>query len=323
MIGTSYTNSSVTIASDDPQMPFFEDLFRSIYIIKAYPLLNSFPSDFKPPKKSATTTTNTTTTPSEDAKNNNKNDRAISSAGSESDPSSIISTTTSPTTSSSTSTTPTKSYKITGVFKKRTFPFIFNANVHSDITFVLNTEKKSYKFYSHKVILYARCGYFKKMLDNEKESTSDITLDVPIVGIIPEVFYQFLSLLYNDSFKFDDDYNVFFPNTKLDVIDVLVKMFDIAHSYNLPWVVNSTVIQMNSILSTENVVLIYNACAKNQIIYMKYDKQSKMLDTMVQICKHYISYHFDQITSTKAYKNCDKPMRNYLSSLKKDGKWVD
>eukprot|EP01125_Pyxidicula_operculata_P022427 TRINITY_DN915_c0_g2_i1.p1 TRINITY_DN915_c0_g2~~TRINITY_DN915_c0_g2_i1.p1 ORF type:complete len:170 (+),score=33.17 TRINITY_DN915_c0_g2_i1:23-511(+) len=106
-----------------------------------------------------------------------------------------------------TTTTPKKLQLLSSdtVYETRDFAFILNAKVFSDLTIIIpvqnNNNNNNIEFYAHKIILYARCSYFRTMFDSKfKESNNN---SITIKDVIPEVFYLLLSYIYTDNIKFD------------------------------------------------------------------------------------------------------------------------
>ena len=69
---------------------------------------------------------------------------------------------------------------------------LFKSGENSDVVFVINGTR----FEAHRIILAARCNYFKVLLFGEmREARSDA--DIPIVDTTPDAFHALLEYIYS------------------------------------------------------------------------------------------------------------------------------
>ncbi|KAE8600233.1 hypothetical protein XENTR_v10013142 [Xenopus tropicalis] len=122
---------------------------------------------------------------------------------------------------------------------------LINGEEYSDVTFVV--EKK--RFPAHRVILAARCQYFRALLYGgmrESQPEAEISLE----DTTPEAFSMLIKYIYTGRATLRDERE-----------EVLLDFLSLAHKYGFPELEDSTSEYLCTILKIQNVCMIYDVAS--------------------------------------------------------------
>ncbi|XP_043916243.1 BTB/POZ domain-containing protein 9 [Protopterus annectens] len=165
---------------------------------------------------------------------------------------------------------------------------LVNRDEYSDVTFIV--EKK--RFSAHRVILAARCQYFRALLyGGMRESQPEV--EIPLEDTTAEAFGMLLKYLYTGRAMLRDEKE-----------EVLLDFLSLAHKYGFPELEDSTSEYLCTILNIQNVCMIYDVASLYSL--------SKLTST----CCLYMDRNAQLVLSSEGFLTLSKAA--LLSIVKRD-----
>lgn len=126
---------------------------------------------------------------------------------------------------------------------------LFKSGENSDVVFVINGSR----FEAHRVILAARCNYFKVLLFGDmREARSGA--EIPIVDTTPDAFHALLEYIYSG--------RICLADVKEQII---LDLLGLANKYDFAPLQTSIMAFLRATLNVNNVCLVYNVASFYQL----------------------------------------------------------
>jgi hypothetical protein len=172
------------------------------------------------------------------------------------------------------------------------FERLFNLNFASDIKFIVQEPEKTEEIFCHQVILAARNKLFKQAFQRGLNYTNQILID--------DCSYQavkfFLEYFYFDQMSITDE-------------SIVLDVLKLAHLYKEINLMRAVEVCIANKLTVENVCTIVLLCRKYNLVGLEL------------ACEEFISYRFDKVRKTSAFKKLDAETQLRYEGLKKEGPW--
>ncbi|XP_060610064.2 BTB/POZ domain-containing protein 9 isoform X1 [Anolis sagrei] len=156
---------------------------------------------------------------------------------------------------------------------------LMNGEEYSDVTFIV--EKK--RFPAHRVILAARCQYFRALLyGGMRESQPEA--EIPLQDTTAEAFTMLLKYIYTGRATLRDEKE-----------EVLLDFLSLAHKYGFPELEDSTSEYLCTILNIQNVCMTYDVAS----LYL--------LPKLTCMCCMFMDRNAQEVLSSEGFLSLSKP----------------
>ncbi|XP_066467716.1 BTB/POZ domain-containing protein 9 isoform X1 [Tiliqua scincoides] len=156
---------------------------------------------------------------------------------------------------------------------------LMNGEQYSDVTFIV--EKK--RFPAHRVILAARCQYFRALLyGGMRESQPEA--EIPLQDTTAEAFTMLLKYIYTGRATLRDEKE-----------EVLLDFLSLAHKYGFPELEDSTSEYLCTILNIQNVCMTYDVAS----LYL--------LPKLTCMCCMFMDRNAQEVLSSEGFLSLSKP----------------
>jgi len=152
----------------------------------------------------------------------------------------------------------------------------FNNEQLSDVTLIV----ADCRFHAHRVVLAARCNYFRCMFEIGMREASQAEIEVPDVEV--DVFRKLLEHLYTDTNDIPKD--------------IALRLFSAADRFGVDRLRQLCVARVESVMDVETVSKILTVADQHNASHLKDD------------CVQFIVNHFAEVHNTEGFKALDREL---------------